>query len=91
MQMSLDAAKTYLRIDSSDEDLLIEKLIASSQKICLDVLRMEENELPEDSPDADIAMMYALAYLYEHREEADHKELILTLRSLLFGSRREVF
>lgn len=91
MQISLDTAKTYLRVDSSDEDDLIEKMIASSQKICLDVLRMEESELPEDSPETDIAMMYALAYMYEHREEADYKELLLTLRCILFGSRREVF
>ena len=35
--------------------------------------------------------MYTVAYLYEHREEADHHDLILTLRSLLFGSRKEGF
>lgn len=32
-----------------------------------------------------------VAYLYEHREEADHHALTLTLRSLLFGSRKEAF
>ena len=37
------------------------------------------------------ATMYAVAYLYEHREEADHKALTLTLRALLFGLRKEVF
>ena len=37
------------------------------------------------------AVLYALAYLYEHREEADHHSLVLTLRSLLFGSRKEAF
>lgn len=30
-------------------------------------------------------------YLYEHREEADHSALNLTLRSLLFGIREEGF
>ena len=35
--------------------------------------------------------MYTAAYLYEHREEADHHALIMTLRALLSGSRREVF
>lgn len=34
-----------------------------------------------------VAILYALGYLYEHREEADHHELALTLRSLLFGIR----
>jgi hypothetical protein len=32
-----------------------------------------------------------VAYLYEHREEADHKELMITLRSLLFGIRKAAF
>ena len=37
------------------------------------------------------AILYAAAYLYEHREEADHEELVQTLRSLLFGIRKEAF
>nr|DAK77205.1 MAG TPA: hypothetical protein [Caudoviricetes sp.] len=35
--------------------------------------------------------MYAVAYLYEHREEADHHQLTIDLRSLLFGMRKEEF
>ena len=34
-----------------------------------------------------VAILYALGYLFEHREEADHHDLTLTLRSLLFGIR----
>ena len=37
-----------------------------------------------------VAVLYALGYLFEHREEADHHELTLTLRSLLFGIREGV-
>ena len=36
------------------------------------------------------AIMYALGYLFEHREEADHHDLTLTLRSLLFSIREGV-
>ena len=36
------------------------------------------------------AVLYALAYLYEHREEADHHSLVLTLRSLLFSIREGI-
>ena len=32
-----------------------------------------------------------VGYLYEHREEADHHALNMTLRSLLFGTRKEGF
>ena len=34
-----------------------------------------------------VAILYALGYLYEHREEADHHGLTMTLRSLLFAIR----
>ena len=37
-----------------------------------------------------VAILYALGYLYEHREEADHHSLTLTLRSLLFSIREGV-
>ena len=40
---------------------------------------------------AKAAVLYTVAYLYEHREEADHRGLMLTLRALLFGVRREGF
>ncbi len=88
MTVTLETAKLYLRVDSSDEDTLIEGMMASAQKICKDVLRAEE--LP-DSPEVDIAVFYALAYLYEHREEADHEALMETLRAILGAERKEVF
>lgn len=37
-----------------------------------------------------VAVLYAVAYLFEHREEADHHGLTLTLRSLLFALREGV-
>lgn len=38
-----------------------------------------------------IGVLYALGYLYEHREEADHHDLTMTLRNLLFSIREGVF
>ena len=37
-----------------------------------------------------VAILYATAYLFEHREEADHHALTLTLRSILFAIREGV-
>ena len=37
------------------------------------------------------AILYACAYLFEHREEADHHALTMTLRSLLFAIREGAF
>lgn len=33
------------------------------------------------------AILFTLGYLYEHRENADHHDLALTLRNLLFDIR----
>lgn len=34
-----------------------------------------------------VAVLYAVGYMFEHREEADHHALVLTLRSILFAVR----
>lgn len=158
MLVTLNEAKQYLRVDSSDEDNLISSILASTEKLCMDVARLtadewnaiaavtsdsdesgsdaagEGNSETEDSgldasgeedaktegtntEEADsedttitirseevsseeamrmkeilrIGVMYSLGYLFEHREEADHHSLMLTLRNILFSIREGVF
>ncbi len=89
--LTLEETKQYLRVDSADEDDFISGLIKTGERLCADVARMELSELEAYLPMARIAVLYAAAYLYEHREQADHGELVQTLRALLFGIRKEVF
>ena len=89
--VTLEEAKQYLRIDSGDEDDFIAGLLETGESMCQDAARLEIEELEEHLPMARIAVLYVTAYLYEHREQADHDGLVQTLRSLLFGIRREVF
>ena len=111
-------AKTYLRVDSSDEDVLIGILLSTATQTAADVARLtreqwaavdavatdgDGNILPTDTDlytEEELkelrgimrgAVLYALGYLYEHREEADHHELVMTLRNLLFSVREGVF
>lgn len=115
--VSVDAAKMYLRVDTSDEDALIGILLASAEQMVMDVARIghtEWKEIQRVTADDDgnvltvntcaysmgeivqlrellkIAILYAVGYLYEHREEADHHGLMLTLRNLLFAVREGV-
>lgn len=37
------------------------------------------------------AVLYSVGYLYEHREQADHHDLMMTLRNLLSSVREGVF
>ena len=92
MLLELEEAKNYLRVDTDEEDGLITGLSQSAEKLCMDVGRIEDAEDFASLGDtAKTAVLYATAYLYEHREEADHHALTLTLRSLLFGVRKEGF
>ncbi len=90
--LTLEEAKNYLRVDYADDDTLITGLIATAQKLCMDVARMDDaDQFAASGENAHTAMLYTVAYLYEHREEADHRTLMLTLRALLFGIRKEGF
>ena len=92
MLVTLSEAKEYLRVDHDDENALIEHLITTTQKLCMDIVRIEDEAVFEENyKEARIAVLYTIGYLYEHREEADHHALTLTLRSLLFGMRKEAF
>ena len=87
MIITLEEMKNYLRVDHADDDALIESLISSSERLCMDVARIDDMERFEEQENAKIAVMYAVSYQYEHREEADHNQMLLTLRALLFGIR----
>ncbi|QKN24268.1 head-tail connector protein [Caproicibacterium lactatifermentans] len=95
MEVTLEEAKTYLRVSSSDEDELIQNLITSATATVQDIARFSDEEWESGEEKIlirmRIAILYTVAYLYEHREDADHNQLNLTLRALLFGVRKEGF
>ena len=100
--ISLEEAKGYLRVDTADEDAMIGILISAAERLCADVARLSDEKweaVSSDTEDASllpiretmkVALLYALGYLFEHREEADHHDLVLTLRSILFAIREGV-
>lgn len=99
--ITLEEAKKYLRVDSTDEDALAGILLSSAEQLCVDVARLSQEQWATINEDAEteleqvrsvmrVAVLYALGYLYEHREEADHHALTLTLRSVLFAVREGV-
>ena len=91
MLVTLEETKQYLRIDGDYDDELITGLMGTANDLCLAILRQEESELDKDNPRLRTAIFYAVTYLYEHRDEADHRGLALTLRDLLSGLRKEGF
>lgn len=90
MVVSLAEMKQYLRVDYDDDDTFLTDTLNSAESLCADVARLTAEEFAEE-PVAKIAVMYAVAYLYEHREDADHHALAMSLRGLLFGVRKAGF
>lgn len=86
--MTLEDAKTYLRVDWDDEDNLIQSLMLTSERLVRDVGRLSDDRQLDETSEG--AFRYALAYLYENRNTADMHRLILNLRSLLFAQREGV-
>ena len=89
--VTLEEAKLYLRVDGTEDDGLITGLIANAEKMVKDVSRLKDDEFSQESNTVRIAILYTIAYLYEHRESANHNSLMLTLRALLFGIREVRF
>ena len=88
--IDLTTVKNYLRVDYDDDDGIIEDMIRSATSLVMDIARVDQEEDLDNVQNGKIAVLYAIGYLYEHREEADHHELTLTLRSLLFSIREGV-
>ena len=86
MMVSLAEAKQYLKVEHDDEDGLIEQLLETSQQLCEDIFRQSIY-----SEVIKTAILYGVAYLYEHREDANHRELKETLYHILLAERKDVF
>ena len=92
MNISVEDTKKYLRVDFNYEDELIEGLIDSAVEIVASVSRTIKEEILESKNETiKTAVLYTVGFLYEHREDADHHELMLSLRNLLMGVRKEGF
>ena len=92
MIVSLKEVKNYLRIDFDDDNKLLYQLIDTAQKLCMEIVRTDDIAvLNADKKTYKTAVLYAVAYLYENREKANHNEMKLTLRALLANYRPEDF
>lgn len=82
----LTTVKNYLRVDYDDDDGIIEDMIRSATSLVMDIARVDREEDLENVKNSKMAVLYAIGYLYEHREEADHHALAISLRNLLFAA-----
>ena len=87
MIVTLKEAKKYLRVDYDDDDTIIRKLVHSAETLCEGTLRKAVEPVPINK----VAVLFTVAYLYEHREDADMDELTRMLRYILATEREVAF
>ena len=63
MNISLEEAKNFLRVDTEDDDRLIESFLTAARRLCMDILRTDELSDLEIESNARVAVLYATAYL----------------------------
>ena len=88
--ITLKEAKNYLRVDYEEDDKLIQNLLFTSKQLVMDVGRMNEDSFFQNEDTVRTAMLFALGYLYENRNNPDYHKLTLNLRSILFAQREGV-
>ena len=89
--ITLELVKEWLKVDQDDFDELTEELLQSASSICTDVLRLESVDDLEPTPLNNIAILFTMSYLFEHREDADLNQLKTNLRALLEPDRKAAF
>ena len=88
MIVTLEKTKEWLRVESSDEDVLIAGLIAAAEDIVSGILRFPLSEFEDVPETVRQAIYYAVSVMYEQRESLDIVALMESLRGMLFAYRK---
>ncbi len=91
MMVLLKDVKSYLRLEQNEDDELLQIFVDTAENLCQDIVRFDLSTIEILPEEVKTAILYCVTYLYENRENADYKELTMTLKYLLFGLREESF
>lgn len=87
--VTLEKTKEWLRVDSDNEDSLIESFIMAAEDIVEGVLRFPLSDYDGQVPEpVKQAIFFTVSKLYEERNELNTDELTEVLKSLLFAQRK---
>jgi hypothetical protein len=89
--VTLEKTKEWIRVESNDEDALIEGFIMAAEDIVSGILRFPLSELSEAPEVVKQAVYYAVSVMYEQRESLDAAVLMNSLRGMLFAYREDAW
>lgn len=89
MIVTLEEAKLYLKVDGDEDNTLITNFISAAEELCEGILRYPISEFTVIPEAVKQSILYAVANLYEQRENVDMKAVIDIMTRLLFAYRKE--
>ena len=91
MAVTLEKTKEWLKVESNDEDALIEGFIKAAEDIVGGILRFPLSEFEETPETVEQAVCFAVSLMYEQRESLDIVGLMTALRDMLFAYRKDAW
>lgn len=89
MVVTLENTKEWIRVESNNEDALIESFILVAEDIVEGILRFPLSDYGEEVPESvKHSIYFGVSKFYEERNEIDMKGLIEILNALLFSQRK---
>jgi hypothetical protein len=89
--VTLEKTKEWIKVESNDEDALIEGFITAAEDIVSGILRFPLNEFEEVPEVVKQAIYFAVSVMYEQRESLNIVALMATLRGMLFAHRKDAW
>lgn len=87
MIVTLEETKKWLRVDTNEEDTLIQSFIGTAEDIVTGILRYSLSEEAIVGETIKQAVMYTVSQFYELRESLNMNVLLDTLKGMLFAYR----
>ena len=89
MNVGLEEAKLWIRVEHSDEDALIASFIEAAEEMVENILRFPLSEFEGNIPEAvKHAVFFTVSQFYEERNELNLEETNLVLKTLLSSYRK---
>ncbi len=92
MVVTLENTKKWIRVESNDEDALIQSFILVAENLVEGIIRFPLSNFGETAPELiKHAIYFTVSKLYEERNELDTDSLNEDLKALLFYYREIVW
>ena len=90
MIVTLDELKAHLRIQTEDEDALLQSLLAQAQAAAEDYCRADFHSMDDPPETVRLAVLLMASHFYEYRDSSDrsaYSTMIRAFHALLYPNR----